>query len=998
MIRFILYTFFILAILLFSSFFNIAYSQYYSLGGDPGRVKWNVIKTENFKLIYPAEIDSLARIYLANLEGRRDAVNKSMNINPKRIPVILHPYTTMSNGVVTWAPKRIDLITTPDAYDSGTDPWISHLTTHELRHVSQVEHFTKGIYNVFYYLLGEQVTGLGVGLFAHKYFLEGDAVVAETELTRGGRGRKADFTQFYRTMYINDKFRNYDQLVLGSNRYYTPNEYVFGYALISYLRYTTNEYDINNILFSGPVKYWYNLGYLLDPIKKTTGVSTENHLYNAQKLFSDMWKKDYMSRGRYTTPEAVGLRKKKERLYTEMTNPIVIRDSLSRFDGSVVALKEGMEYTRKMVLIDTAGKERFLHHFNSVSSRLKYHQESGKIYWTETVSNEAVDLEDFSVLMEMSVRDGKIKRLSGLTKYFNPAPSATGDTVAVAEYPVTGSSYMTFLNATDGKPIASVEAPEKGQIKEMVFCGKTIYATVIKDKGMSVYRYGNGKWKEIVPQQNRGINGINSFDGKIYFSSDLDGVINIYEFDPESSTLARITNSEYGAEYPYFDPVSGDLFYSEYGMNGYTAVRSDKNSLIRKPASFSHPHQFPLAEILTRQMKEENVDDLFIDTLDTFDTLQFPARKYSKFLNAFRIHSWFPVYVNVDKIMTFSFQNITLAASLGATVMSQNTLGNVVTTLSYGYVKDNLSQHYFHSGHAKIDAKLFGNLSTEVSFDINERNSWTYFYDYAAYSQIMYENHNTPLISTRVLLYYPLSLNSRGWYRSLTPQFSWNFSNDIFYSYAGPMAGHSSAALNGEEVMKHELRYGISYGQVIPTANTQIYPRWGFGFTAYGSSAPWSNVNFGQLLYLYGYAYLPGITRQQGIKLTAAWQRQFSDGKLYYLSSFASMPRGYRNQYPTETYFLATLDYAIPIYLGDFRLGPVFYFKRLQLIPFADLAVDKNPYSKKGYYSFGSDILVDFHFIRLGFPFSMGMRYAYTGPQYDDSRHYFGFLFNISFN
>lgn len=998
MIRLNIYTFFIVAILLLSSLSNPAYCQYYTLGGDPGRARWNVIRTDNFQLIYPAEIDSLARIYLAKLEGSRNAVNKSLDINPKRIPVVLHPYTTISNGSVAWAPKRMDLITTPDAYDAGSDPWTHHLVTHELRHVAQMEHYTKGIYNVFYYLLGEQVSGIGVGLFVHKYFLEGDAVISETEFSHGGRGRQADFTKFYRAMYLNGHYRNYDQLVLGSHKHYTPNEYAFGYALISYLRYKTDEYDINSVMFTDPVKYWYRPGYLLTPIKKATGLSIEEHLYNAQTFFTDMWKQDYMNRGEYTTPEAVELGRKQERLYTEVTNPIIIRDSLSPFDGHVLALKNGMQYAKSLILIDSAGKERFLHHFNPVSSRMRYHIGTGKVYWTETVSNEAVDLEDFSALMTMDVRSGKISRLSGRSRYFNPAPSVTGDTVAVAEYRISGSTSLTLLDAYSGKPLISIDAPDGGQIKEISFCGSRIHATVIKDKGLSICSYTDGKWEEILPQQHRGINGMNFHKGKLYFSSDLDGVVNIYEFDPETAALTRITNSEYGADYPYFDPVSGDLYYSEYSMQGYRAVVSNRNNLIQDSVSFSDPYKFPMAEILTRQMKEEDVDDLFIDTLNTFDTKRYPAKRYSKILNAFRIHSWMPVYVNIDRIKTFSLQNITLTASLGATVLSQNTLGNIVTTLGYGFVMDNLSGNFFHSGHAKINAKLFGNLNTEVSVDINERNSWTYFYDYASGKQQLLENSHTPLISTRVLVYYPLRIDSRGWYRSLTPQISWNFSNDRFYSFAGPANGPATEELNGKNEFRNELRYGISYGQIIPTADAQIYPRWGFGITVYGSSAPWSNVNFGHLAYLNGYIYLPGITRQQGLKLTATFQKQFSEGKLYYMSAFASLPRGYRNSYPSETFAMATIDYAIPIHLGDFRIGPVFYFQRLQLIPFADYAIDKSRNQRREYYSFGSDILVDFHFIRLGFPLSMGMRYAYTGPQADASRHYFGFLFNVSFN
>lgn len=227
-------------------------AQYYTAGNDPTRARWRTISSEHYRIIYPEETDSIARIYLYTLEQVRPMVMASLNIDPRPIPVILHPYTTQSNGVVTWAPKRMDLFTSPDPYGSNPDSWIRHLTIHELTHVGQIEHYTKGIYNVFYYLLGEQVTGLGLGLFAGRYALEGGAVIAETELTEGGRGRNADFLKYYRAMYLNGDYRNWDRLYFGSNKYYTPNEYVFGYLNYSYSRYLSGMADYAGRYFRTP--------------------------------------------------------------------------------------------------------------------------------------------------------------------------------------------------------------------------------------------------------------------------------------------------------------------------------------------------------------------------------------------------------------------------------------------------------------------------------------------------------------------------------------------------------------------------------------------------------------------------------------------------------------------------------------------------------------------------------------------------------------------------
>ena len=977
-----------------------ALCQYYTLGNDPFRARWRQISSEHYSIIYPEETDSLARLYLYTLEKMRPAVMSELNINPKPIPAVLHPYTTLSNGVVTWAPKRMDLFSSPDPYGSNPDSWIPHLITHESRHVGQVEHFTKGIYNVFYYPFGEQITGLGLGLFISGHVLEGDAVVAETELTRGGRGRNADFTRYMRAMYINRDFRTWDRMLFGSSRYHTPDEYVFGYLLESYIRYESGVTDLIGQYLSTPVRGWYNIGKLIDPVKYVTGTGKAEYFRRSQKVLSEMWRNDYLSRGPFTG--YTGLASKKERLYTDFSNPIYISDPASPYYGSVLVQKEGMETARKLVMIDSSGKEHFLRFFNSTASRPTY-DGNNRIYWSESITNNAASIEDFSVIMSFDILTGRTRSLQRRAKYFNPAPSATGDTLAVAEYPVTGSSYLTLLSSETGEPLSRTEAPGKGQIRESVFVGGILYCSVILEDGIGIFRLDpqSEKWSGTVAPQHQSISGLKAYKDHLYFSSDLDGVLNIYRYDLGTDSLLKMTNSGYGADFPYFDPSGKTLYYCEYGPDGYRPVKADYAQLCDTAADFSKPYRWPLAELLSAQ-SEKRLENSMTDSSPAdsgiLNPQEYPSRRYSKLLHAFRIHSWFPVYVDVDRIMTFSFERFSQVASLGATILSQNTLGSVITSLGYGYVKDIYTGKYFHSGHFSIDTRLVGNLALEARFDVNERNAMTTVYDMTFGRQYMYENRNTPLLSASAMLYWPLRFDSRGWYRSLTPFVSWGFNNDRYFAYSCSLSENRLMPVGGDyTTMRHQLQYGISYGQVIPTAKSQIYPRWGFGITLRGVTSPGSGRYFRDLIHAGGYVYLPGITRQQGLKLSFAAQMQMRQDR-YLTSSIAALPRGYNMYSYADTYVNLTADYAIPIYLGDFSLGTFLYVKRLQLIPFADYAMELNRgQSLKDYFSYGADVLLDFNIIQLSFPISAGVRYARTGPNEDRSRNHFELLFNLTF-
>ena len=107
-----------------------AAAQYFSLGDDPGGTKWQQLSTPSYDVIYPRGMDSLAFDYAFNLEKYRPLSLWGMSAVGKRMPVILHPYNATPNGMVMWAPKRIEMLTTPDGYSPSAVPWSRHLAIH----------------------------------------------------------------------------------------------------------------------------------------------------------------------------------------------------------------------------------------------------------------------------------------------------------------------------------------------------------------------------------------------------------------------------------------------------------------------------------------------------------------------------------------------------------------------------------------------------------------------------------------------------------------------------------------------------------------------------------------------------------------------------------------------------------------------------------------------------------------------------------------------------
>ena len=245
------------------------HAQFMNYGSDPSRFKWNIVRLPHYDLVYPQGNDSMAYKYALYLENAYPHIQKTIG-KPMQVkfPVILHPASMSSNGMVSWAPRRMELITTPSS-DLSVQNWDKHLVLHESRHVFQTGKVMHGIFKPLYYIVGEQSAGVASFLMPI-WFLEGDAVSTETALSNGGRGRLPEFNMIYRAQMLGgDKFYTLDKWLMGSYKNYTGTYYTLGYNLASYARQrygadiwakTTSRYP-NNLYFEGSFKHYSESGF-----------------------------------------------------------------------------------------------------------------------------------------------------------------------------------------------------------------------------------------------------------------------------------------------------------------------------------------------------------------------------------------------------------------------------------------------------------------------------------------------------------------------------------------------------------------------------------------------------------------------------------------------------------------------------------------------------------------------------------------------------------------
>ncbi len=995
------YILFIAAILLPS----LASAQFYVTGDDPGKAVWYSIETDNFKVIYPEGADSLARVYARKIENIRIPVSLTSGYisgegDGRKMPVVIHAYND-ANGSVAWAPKRMDLFSVPSAYDPEPIPWTTMLSIHESRHVAQMQFGMTKALKPGNWIFGEMWNILASLIYPGISNIEGDAVVTETAWTPSGRGRTADFLNYYWVAFDNGDFRKWDKWRFVGQRSNAPDYYSLGYLTIGGFRYL---YDCPEFMSEGyhlAARRPYNLGAFYTTAKKLTGKKFDDAFMEVCDTMYTLWKAEAEARKPYIVSEPVT---QEPRMYTDYTDNLII-------GNDIYAIKKGHVDVPALVRIDSTGREHRISTYSYNAGRPQWSPLHRKIYWSETKADERWNLKTDSKIRYMDENGKGLHTLTGSGLLHNPIPS--GDDVATIRYEIGGRSYIDIICGTSGKEIGSFAAPDSLQLVEAAWTGDDIYATAISDNGFGIYRLPlnethevSGTWETALAPQPVKIKDFNSYGNELMFTCDRTGANELYQLDPASGNLRQMTSTRYGSEDFRYSTDGKWLYYSSQTMKGMRIFRTPSDSLINKSVDFSDLHHYPIAEKVTSQEKSFYESEGF--SLDADVKISEP-KKYRKFPHMFNVHSWAPVYVNVDNIMNMSFDRIWQAASLGAAGIIQNRLSTATGEFGYSAHKDPYNEgRWRHSGHARF---AYSGLYPifELSVDFNDRGAR----QYNVYEYLMPDNKTgmevssrelpNPYIEGKLSAYIPFRFSSRGWFMGVTPRISYRIGNDMFNTGVSVMKTetHLTAGEDGEmhetvnpvfvgikegkNTFRHNVSGSFSIYCIQNTPSSAVYPRWGVG-AELGASDNIESMNIlSPMGYGYLYGYIPGIIRGQGLKLAAMTQVKLNGNADFGQAMVSILPRGLSSnasltswlsvRNPVMTKF--TADYAIPIFIGDLSLGgTMFSIKRLVLTPNFDFTF----FSGKNLWSAGCDLDLDLHSIlTLEWPCSFGVTFSWNG-------------------
>lgn len=636
-------------LILFTIFLFLACTQLNAqqFSGFPPSVKWQQINTNTTRIIYPAQVDSLAQDIAAIIHKIAIARPNALGSTNRKINIVLHNNTTLANGYVALAPFRSEyyLIPGSDIFEFGANPWYKELAVHEYRHVLQYANFNKGISKLASILFGEGGQALLNAMSVPNWFWEGDAVHAETSLTTQGRGRTPFFYNGYKSLWRDGRNYNWMKLRNGSLKDYIPDHYNLGYLLVNYgyLKYGNDFWE----KVTGDAVRFKGLVYPFQKaIKQYTGINYKTFRQQALDYYNhDVAKKrtDIVKRttvSNYYFPQYIG-------------------------DDSLLYMKSSYKKLPAFYVKDKSGEHKL--RLMNIGNEDWFSYRNGIIAYTAYEANPRWSLIDYNSIYLYNIHSGIETKITNKAKYYTPDISPSGNQViAVSVTPST----KTELHVLDkvGKVTKVIQPLNNTNFIHPRFIDEnTIVVTErLSNATMQMSRIdlSNDNRQVLIPSTSALIGYPFSYNGSVYFVSSVAGNDDIYFIRLSDKKIFLVASGVTGKYYP--SAYKDSLVWSSFTSNGLLVqqkhIASEINTVdVAQLNEVTLP--YPIAETINPNIVNSS-------------SRRFPVSKYKQGAHLFNFHSWRPEYSDPE---------------LTVSLFSDNILSNFSNQLYYRYNQNETS-------------------------------------------------------------------------------------------------------------------------------------------------------------------------------------------------------------------------------------------------------------------------------------------------------------------
>ena len=999
----------ILAILLLAWSALLAQADLFDIGTDqnPPGISWRSLESRHFQIIFPQEIAADAQRIASLLERVYPADCKTLGIQPGPLPLILHSRTTESNGFVTLAPRRSEWFSTPPQVGlTGPVGWYPLLAIHEYRHVVQFQALKQGFNRLLYWSLGEYGWLAGAGISVPAWFFEGDAVVMETALTRGGRGRQPEFLMPIRTMLLSGERYSYYKMNLGSYKNWIANPYEYGFYLNTWLRRqhgaelwpavlkSTAKLSFIPYRFSWSLKRRTGMGLMKSHAAMLAEL--EAHYRTSRPQPGTAPAGSEAVRRNPGGSEMVGGRSEAVRRNqggNEMAGGV--NEAVRRNPGGNEMVEGGNEAVRR----NPGGNEMTGggNEMTGGETAVQRWNRDNDGFWTiYQAPRPAADgslivlkigLADQTAFIRLHP-DGREETLLHPNPVDGSPHSIAGETLVWSE-----EVYDPRWGRQDFRTIKSLDLVS-GTRRTLVARGRH-FAPALSPDGAHIaailFETDNGCHLVLLSAQNgsemrRFDNPANDFlmtptwspDGREIVCSRLCGsgrALTLISLDDGRMTDLippgdwEITTLFHGGRYILFSSNDGEVMqiFAVERQSGRLFRVTDRPFGAFYPALSGDGRRlfFGDYDLNGYHVAESSLDSSRWIPLDSLPVMENPwfepvtaQEAGPALLDDLAPHSWpvrpFTAWNDRPRIHSWQVYADDPSRTLGGSLFAQNLLSTLQASAGFDFDRDE------NAGAISADltwARLYPLLSAGVT---SGHRASTYLDENDKTLRYTWKEK-----SARATILLPLNLSRNGYTTALSlqgaAQLTWisGISDDNAFERWENQSGWFRTMGYGLEF----YRYRKSGADIFPVLGQTL--RLGYNHT------PWGSRYQGERFILRANLYLPGLVRRHGLALRGDYERQRPES--YRFSGDIRFPRGYSYRYQDRIGRLA-VDYTLPLAYPDQHLWALLYVQRVKSLFFHDYGWSSLAGRRTFYRSSGVELSADVNFFSLPVILDVGVR------------------------
>ncbi|MET4074651.1 hypothetical protein [Hymenobacter sp. UYCo722] len=914
------------------------------LSQNPPALRWQQVRSPNFRVLYTVGLDSAAQRTAARLEQLHGPGVATLGVRPRPITVVLQSQTTVSNGFVTFLPRHAEFFITPEqGLGLGTVDWLDGLAVHEFRHVGQFDKARQGVGRVLGPLLGDGALGVAaVGV--PQWFFEGDAVGTETALTRSGRGRIPYFNVGLRANLLGGRLYSYQKAVNGSLRDNVPNWYVLGYFMTSYLK-AHHGPDVWSRVLDRYYRFPFYPFSFSNGIRRTTGLTVEQ-LYDRSMAEVDSTWRAQQVRQPAITPVSAFVVKASEKVFTQYQYPQYVTDS------TVLALKSGLGHIAQLVLLSRHGGERTVFVPGQLNIPEMLSVSAGKVVWPEYQQDARWGQQIASELKVLDLATGQLTRLGRGQRYSAAALSPDGRRLVAARTDAAYHHALVVLDAQTGAEIQTLPNPANDFYQQPRWHpdGRRLVAVALRPAGKTLVLLDPvGPSRDLLPVANLNLANPQPWHDFVLYNSAQAGSDNLYAVSTRTGQTYRITSRPLGAYHAAVSLGGGTLAFHDYRATGARVVEMPLDTLAwtAVPLAQTDPPG-PYAATLAAQEPAGRLLPRLLLRPDSA-TARYGVRRYVPLAHAFNLFSYGVVQSPVGN-----------AVAVG--LRSQDVLSTTQLFAGLGY--DQTERTF--SGTAAVSYQ--GRYPVfDADFTYGGRDAAVLYQGRLLRDQWQYAR-----FTAGVRL--PLNLTHSKYFQGLNVG-AYLLHEQVF-GYDLPVR---KVTETGPNRPLNALQTSFSYASQLKRSARDVAPRGGFAVLGTGRITPFGGGLEARQWGTQASLYLPGLRPHDALRLRAGYQ--WLSQLQYQFAPTINIPRG-ESYTSFDQLAVLGLDYSLPLAFVHWELGRVLYVQRLRATAFGDLARGTGFRGAAATYTYrnaGVDVLALFNVLRLRTPLEGGVRVTYRG-------------------